>query len=133
LRYHLVWIPKYHKRILKGPVAVRLEALLRQACELNGWEAQELAIQPDHVHLLVQVQARYSVSAVMKLLKGGTSRVVRAEFTELDEFLWGDQFWADGFGRTGLGGRVWAWGRQCAATFGNSRQCSGQRLTVDKD
>ncbi len=77
LRSHLVWIPKYRKRVLTGQVAVRLEALLRQACEVNGWEVQEIAIQPDHVHLLVQVQARDSVPAVMKVLKGGTSRVLR--------------------------------------------------------
>jgi len=97
LRYHLVWIPKYRKRVLKGQVAVRLEALLRQACEVNGWEAQELAIQPDHVHLLVQVQARDSVPGVMKVLKGGTSRVLRAEFPDLEEYLWGKSFWAEGY------------------------------------
>ncbi len=97
LRYHLVWIPKYRKRVLTGQVAVRLEALLRQACEVNGWEAQELAIQPDHVHLLVQVQARDSVPGVMKVLKGGTSRVLRAEFPDLAEFLWGKSFWAEGY------------------------------------
>lgn len=97
LRYHLVWIPKYRKRVLRGRVAARLEALVRQACEVNGWEAQELAVQPDHVHLLVQVQARYSVPQVMRALKGGTSRVLRAEFPELEEFLWGKQFWADGY------------------------------------
>jgi len=97
LRYHLVWIPKYRKRVLKGQVAVRLEALLRQVCEVNGWEAQELVIQPDHVHLLVQVQARDSVPGVMKMLKGGTSRVLRAEFPDLEEYLWGKSFWAEGY------------------------------------
>ncbi len=97
LRYHLVWVPKYRKRVLRGPVAVRLEALLRQACEIHGWNLEELAIQPEHLHLLVQVQPRFSVAQVVKTLKGGTSRVLRAEFVELEEFLWGESFWADGY------------------------------------
>ena len=97
LRYHLVWIPKYRKRVLTGAVAVRLDILLRQACEVNDWETHELSIQPDHVHLLLQIPPRQSVSNAVQLLKGGTSRVLRAEFPELDEFLWGDQFWADGY------------------------------------
>jgi len=49
------------------------------------------------VHLLVQVQPKYSVSTIMKRLKGGTSRVLRAEFPELAEFLWGNSLWAVGF------------------------------------
>lgn len=56
-----------------------------------------MAIQPDHLHLLVQVQPRFSVAQVVKTLKGGTSRVLRAEFSELEEFLWGESFWADGY------------------------------------
>jgi len=75
---------------------------LRQACEVNRWGLEELAIQPDHVHLLVQVQPKYSVSTIMvctimKRLKGGTSRVLRAEFPDLAEFLWGNSLWAVGY------------------------------------
>lgn len=57
------------------------------------------------MHLLLQ--ACYSVAQVMKVLKNGTSRVLRAEFTVWDEFLWGKSFWADGYfaetrGRSGV-------------------------------
>ena len=97
LRFHLVFVPKYRGRVLEGPVAARLRELIGQACEVNGWEALELAVQPDHVHLLVQVPPRCSVPAVTKILKGGTSRVLRAEFPELSEFLWGTSFWAVGY------------------------------------
>ncbi len=97
LRYHLVLVPKYRKRVLRGDVAARLETLLRQACDINGWEAEELAIQPDHAHLLLQAQPRFSVAQIMRTLKGGTSRVLRAEFPGLEEHLWGDSFWADGY------------------------------------
>ena len=97
LRVHLVWVPKYRKRVLQGPVAVRLEELLRQATEVNRWQIHELAIQPDHVHLLLQIRPPESVSSVVNLLKGRTSRIVRAEFPQLEEFLWGESFWADGY------------------------------------
>ena len=97
LRYHLVFVPKYRKRVLQGDVATRLEAMLRQACAVNRWNLEEIAIQPDHVHLLVQVQPKYSVSHVVNILKGGTSRVLRLDFPDLEEHLWGDSFWADGY------------------------------------
>ncbi len=97
LRYHLVFVPKYRKRVLKGPVAARLEALLRQACEVNEWNLEELAIQPDHIHLLLQAQPRFSPAHIVKTLKGGTSRVLRAEFPDLEEHLWGRSFWAEGY------------------------------------
>lgn len=87
LRYHLVFVPKYRKRVLAGPVAMRLEVLLREACEVNGWHLHELSVQSDHIHLLVQISPRESVSSVVQRLKGGTSRVLRAEFPRLTEFL----------------------------------------------
>ena len=77
LRYHLVFVPKYRKRVLDGKVAIRLEQLLRQACEIKRWRLEELAIQPDHVHLLVQIQPKYSVSQVMRRLKAGDANTQR--------------------------------------------------------
>jgi len=97
LRYHLVWIPKYRKRVLEGKIAARLEAVLRQACEVNDWYLHELSIQPDHVHLLLQTHARESVARVVQRLKGGTSKIIRSEFPELVEFLWGKSFWSVGY------------------------------------
>ncbi len=97
LRYHLVWIPKYRKRVLTGAVAARLDELLRQACATNRWGLEELNIQPDHVHLLVQARPPEDVSGMIRLLKGGASRVIRLEFPALEEFLWGSHFWADGY------------------------------------
>lgn len=95
--YHLVWIPKYRKRILKGALKSRLEFLFKQCAEMNDWEIEKLNVQVDHVHLLIQLKPTISVSKAIQLLKGGSSRVVRKEFPELEEFLWGDSFWADGY------------------------------------
>ena len=57
----------------------------------------EMSVQEDHVHMQVQISPRESVAEVVKILKGGTSKVIRSEFPELEEFLWGDSLWADGY------------------------------------
>ena len=96
LQYHLVWIPKYRRRVLRGKMAIRLKQLLNEGCRINRWWISELSIQEDHVHLIIQTNPRDSVAEVVQRLKGGTSRVIRKEYPELEEFLWGDSFWADG-------------------------------------
>jgi putative transposase len=97
LQYHLVWVPKYRKRILQGPLARRLYELLAQCAEINRWQIGELNVQDDHVHLLVQLPPKETVAQAVQLMKGGTSKKIREEFSELDEFLWGDSLWADGY------------------------------------
>ena len=97
LMYHLVWIPKYRKRILTGKISYRLMELFNDCAEINKWRIDELNIQPDHVHMLIQISPKISVSKAVQLLKGGSSKKIREEFPELKEFLWGDSFWSDGY------------------------------------
>ena len=97
LQYHLVWIPKYRKRVLQGKIAIRLKKLLYEACRMNDWWISEVAIQDDHLHLVVQIPPKDSVAEVVQIFKGGTSRILRKEYPELEEFLWGESFWADGY------------------------------------
>jgi putative transposase len=97
LQYHVVWIPKYRKRALRGKIVSRLKQLLYEACRLNRWRISEISIQEDHVHMIIQGNPRESIADVVHRLKGGTSRIIRKEFPELEEFLWGDSFWADGY------------------------------------
>jgi putative transposase len=54
-------------------------------------------VQPDHVHLLVQLPPRATLWRVVQCLKGGTSHVIRREFPDLAEFLWGEHLWAEGY------------------------------------
>jgi putative transposase len=100
---HLVWIPKYRKRVLRGKIAARVKQQLHQACSLNRWLLSELSVNDNHVHILIQIKPSDSVAEVAKTLKGGTSRVLRKEFPELEEFLWGDSFWADGYFAESIG------------------------------
>ncbi len=96
LLYHLVWIPKYRRRVLRGKVAVRLRHCLDEACKVNRWWIEEVKILPDHVHVLIQGPPTATVAEVVQRLKGGTSDRLRKECPELEEFLWGEHFWADG-------------------------------------
>jgi putative transposase len=97
LQYHVVWIPKYRKRVLRGKIVIRLKKLMYEACRMNRWWISEMAIADDHVHIIIQLPPRVSVAEAVQMIKGGTSRVLRKEFPEMDEFLWGESFWADGY------------------------------------
>ena len=95
--WHVVWIPKYRRRVLRGKIASRVVGLVYEAAKMNRWWVEEIKVMKDHVHMLIQVQSTDSIDKVMNTIKGGTSRVIRKEFPELEEFLWGDSFWADGY------------------------------------
>jgi putative transposase len=97
LKYHLVWIPKYRKRILIGKLVIRLRELFYECAKLNSWKIEELKIMKDHVHMLIQLKPNIALSKVVQFFKGGSSKIIRKEFSELEEFLWGDSFWADGY------------------------------------
>lgn len=97
--YHIVWIPKYRKRVLTGAIAEKIKELLQECADVNRWRIEELTIQRDHVHMLVQLRPDVSVSKAIQLFKGKSSYAIRKEFPDLKEFYWGksDSFWSDGF------------------------------------
>lgn len=97
LEYHLVWLPKRRRRVLRGKIAVRLKQLLFEGCRMNGWWIGKISIQFDHIHVLIRLKPSDSVAQVVNIMKGATSRILRKEFPEIEEFLWGDSFWADGY------------------------------------
>ena len=67
IKYHLVWITKYRKKVLKGEIGKRLRDLIRQTCESKEVYILSGSIQHDHVHLLVSVPPHLSVSDLMQL------------------------------------------------------------------
>jgi putative transposase len=97
LLVHLVFCPKYRRPVLNSALTSRLSDLFYQCCEVNHWYIHELNIQLDHVHLLLQYSPSESLSDIVGRLKGGSSRVLRLEFPDLEEFLWGSSFWSDGY------------------------------------
>jgi REP-associated tyrosine transposase len=97
LKYHLVWITKYRKKVLRGQVAIRLRELIRQTCATLEVYIDSGHIAVDHVHLLVSVPPQVSVSDLMQRLKGRSSRKMLEEFGELNRQFWGRHLWARGY------------------------------------
>ena len=83
--YHLVWIPKYRKKVLVGEVAQETERLLREVASKNDMEILALSVQPDHVHVFVSAPPRFSPAEIVNLFKGYTSRKLREKFPHLRE------------------------------------------------
>ena len=97
-RYHLVWIPKYRKRILLGKIKDRLQELINERSEELRVIILKWSIEPDHVHLYVSIPPSISISKYTNLVKGMTSKVIRNEFKdELRDIYWKPVFWADGY------------------------------------
>jgi putative transposase len=89
LKYHVVWITKYRKKILYGQVAEWLRDLVREICKTKDVEIIKGSISKDHVHLFVSVPPYLAVSKLMQSLKGKTSSSLFAEYKELSKHFWG--------------------------------------------
>ena len=82
-QYHVVWCPKYRRKVLTGGVDERLKAILREVAEERQAEIVELEVMPDHVHLLVSVDPQYGIHRLVRQMKGRSSRLLRQEFPAL--------------------------------------------------
>ena len=97
-QYHIVWVPKYRFRILNGDVGREVNNCIRAFSEQNGCEIIELNVQADHVHLLVMVPPKLSISSYMGIVKGRTAIRVFNKFKHLKQKpYWGNHFWSRGY------------------------------------
>ncbi len=97
LKYHLVWITKYRKPVLTGVVAERLRELIREICKANDIEIIKGHVSKDHVHMFLSVPPYISVSKLVQIIKGKTSRKMLSEFKPLQQKFWGRHLWARGY------------------------------------
>ena len=96
--YHIVWVPKYRFRILTGVIKELVEEDLRMLCEWKSCEVLELNVQIDHIHLLVSIPPRVSVSDLMDTLKRKLAIKLFKSYPELKKKpYWGNHFWARGY------------------------------------
>ncbi len=95
--YHIVWTPKYRYRVLKGEIKTEVEHCFRMFSDQKGCEIIEMNVQVDHVHLLLQVPPKVSISDLMGVLKGRTAIRVFNKFKYLKQLpYWGNLFWSKG-------------------------------------
>ena len=96
--YHIVWVPKYRLRILKGVVKDLVDSDIRTLCEWKKCEVVELSVQEDHVHIIVSVPPKVSISNLMGLLKGKIAIKLFKSYPDLKKKpYWGNHFWARGY------------------------------------
>jgi len=97
-QYHIVWTPKYRYKVLKGAIAQEVHNCVQVYCSRLGCEVMELNVQTDHVHLLVKVLPKISVSELMGALKGKTALRLFTKFPYLKQRpYWGNHFWSKGY------------------------------------
>lgn len=97
IKYHIVWITKYRKPVLRAEMAVRLRDLIREICKSNDVEIIKGHVSRDHVHIFVSVPPHISVSQLVKLLKGKTSRKLMMGYKGISRTFWGRHMWARGY------------------------------------
>ena len=96
-KYHLVWITKYRKPVLRGEIAERVRDLIREICKAKDIEILKGHVSRDHVHVFLSVAPHLSVSQVVQSLKGKTSRKLMMEYKSLSRAFWGRHIWARGY------------------------------------
>ena len=97
LKVHLVWIPKYRKKVLNGEVAIRTRDILRQIAFEHEIEIFTGKVASDHVHIFIGYRPTQNVSKIVQWLKGISSRVLLSEFPHLKKQFWGRHLWARGY------------------------------------
>lgn len=101
LAYHIIWCPKYRKKVLVGDIEKRLKELLLQKAKENDWQIDNMEVMPDHVHIFIKTTPSDSPALVAAQLKGFTSNQLRKEFTCLRSklpTLWTRSYYAESVG-----------------------------------
>jgi len=95
-KYHVVIIPKYRKKVFFGKARRRIGEILRDLCKQRGIELIEGRARPDHIHMLLSIPPKYSVSHTIGFLKGKSAVRIHREL-EGHRRMTGLHFWATGY------------------------------------
>ena len=104
-KYHVVWCPKYRRKVLIEALAERLKQIITEVCQERQAEIFQLEVLPDHVHLLVECDPQFGIHRLVRLLKGRSSRLLRQEFPVLKRklpTLWTTSYFVSTVGRAPL-------------------------------
>jgi putative transposase len=101
-KYHVVWCPKYRRKVLVDAIAKRVFELIHKAAARYRAEVIAREIMPDHVHLLVEVDPQLGIHRLVKYIKGVTSHDLRKEFPSLTSRL--PSLWTNSYFVSTVGG-----------------------------
>ena len=96
-KYHIVFAPKYRRKVFYGQHRAAIGKILRQLCELKGVNIIEAEVCPDHIHMLVEIPPKISVSSFMGYLKGKSATMLYEQFSELKYKYRSREFWCKGY------------------------------------
>ena len=96
-KYHIVFAPKYRRQVIYGKIKSDIGQILRKLCEYKGVEIIEAEACPDHIHMLVSIPPKYSISQIMGYLKGKSSLMIFDRHANLKYKYGNRQFWCKGY------------------------------------
>jgi len=96
-KYHVIWCPKYRFRILRGEIGLSVRDIIKQLCEWRKIEILEGNVQADHIHLVLSIPPKYSISETIGFLKGKSAIKIFDVHHELKKRYWGRHFWSKGY------------------------------------
>ena len=96
-KYHVVFIPKYRKKRIYGGIRRRLGEVLRKLAEQRESRVEEGHLMPDHVHMMLSIPPKFSVSQVIGYMKGKSAIHIAREFAGRKRNFVGQHFWARGY------------------------------------
>ena len=101
-KYHVVWCPKYRKKILVGNVEKRLKQIVREVCHEFTVDLIEMECDKDHIHILVDVDPQFGIHKLIKRIKGRSAFVLRSEFSFLKSSI--PNMWTNSYFVSTVGG-----------------------------
>ena len=96
-KYHIVFAPKYRRQIIYGKIKEDIGKMLRRLCEYKGVEIHEAEACRDHIHMLVSIPPKFSVSQIMGYLKGKSSQMIYERWGNLRYKYRSREFWCRGY------------------------------------
>lgn len=96
-KYHIVFIPKYRRKAIYGVYKESIRDILKQLCRYKGVEILEGHLMDDHVHMLVSIPPKISVSQFMEYLKGKSALMIFDKHANLKYKYGNRHFWAEGY------------------------------------
>ena len=96
-KYHIVFTPKYRRKMIYNQLKMDIRDILKQLCSYKGVEIIEGHLMPDHIHMLVSIPPKMSVSSFMGYLKGKSAMMIFEHHGELRYKLDRRNFWATGY------------------------------------
>lgn len=96
-KYHIVFAPKYRRKVFYGEKRRAIGEILRKLCEWKGINIVEAECCPDHIHMMLEIPPKMSVAAVIGYLKGKSSLMIYDQFGNLKFKYRNSQFWCRGY------------------------------------